>query len=818
MDINIEENFLNEVDAKEKADKTLRLIISEKLINIETIKSIIKHFQSLENQNNIEVFNKIEQTISISTNSIQRIKDCIQNLSEIEIISKRTEKEWENVTNDLNKYGYNLDRLMVCNRNISILKANLNIFFKNIMENQVESLNKLFENDSNILLLYKNVRYLNYLRTIFINKIKQIKNRTKSLEIAADYLMPVMRLKENFFDKFFNYFSDIISLAETRPSFLVKLLRIIEEDSLFLISIQKNFDSQSTFSKRLNEMISLDSKSDLNNIANEGQTSFDYDEQGVLNYLIIIDKLHYFLEEKVKADFDTSDIEKKTINYVLDITLQYTKNLVKIKKVVSPCFPEKYNLFNLYKDFYFKIIDMKVNPFLQDINNNTDVNKKNSANAILAVRWSDTFGTMLKEIDIDVVSLPIYSEIYRSNTTFCEYIDSLFDESTDRILTKTYMEKQSLLEMKKKPEDITSYYASDIFQTAYNILNSLSGDIKGLFMMHMNGLIIQKMTFLESKRREQIKDISSPSNILIACVYLLESDNCISEFPNFKEKIRELIIDEAQSDLRFKFDRLNKEFINSMKICSEKVIDLIYFDIELYQLSKMFTSQWSKALVINCFDVFKSYLNIFNKIFKNQTVLMFLIKNFIQSFLEYYFEEIIHSIRSIYKKEVTKKKNTYMYNYNLRYIKSFEEGKGGENNIYNKIDVKEGKYIFPIKTIEDSWKILNIKTVKENIKNDFNNFSDLMDSFKENSLSPFSKDFDLKLDFFVVGFVNKFSTIIKIIYADNIEILNQIIRVDFKDSFNPQNQLDNAILECILFLRQPKITEEEKKVCFNSFK
>jgi hypothetical protein len=93
-----------------------------------------------------------------------------------------------------------------------------------------------------------------------------------------------------------------------------------------------------------------------------------------------------------------------------------------------------------------------------------------------------------------------------------------------------------------------------------------------------------------------------------------------------------------------------------------------------------------------------------------------------------------------------------------------------------------------------------------------------MDSFKENSLSPFSKDFDLKLDFFVVGFVNKFSTIIKIIYADNIEILNQIIRVDFKDSFNPQNQLDNAILECILFLRQPKITEEEKKVCFNSFK
>lgn len=60
----------------------------------------------------------------------------------------------------------------------------------------------------------------------------------------------------------------------------------------------------------------------------------------------------------------------------------------------------------------------------------------------------------------------------------------------------------------------------------------------------------------------------------------------------------------------------------------------------------------------------------FVKIIKDQIPLVTIIKTFIEFFINYYLEEIIHSVRSINKKKITN--NMILGKYELKYLKALD--------------------------------------------------------------------------------------------------------------------------------------------------
>lgn len=233
--------FENETDSRKKAKETLTKIFENKMLNIDTIKSILTEFHKYENQNSIEVFNRIERNINESEVSTNKIGDVIKSMEEV--INRSTDfyKNWSKITAPLNYYGKDLENLMLSKKNVSIMRHNLNIYVK--IKDQIKELRDLINaNDSNVVVVYKQIRYLAYLRTALLDKInRSVVTRTDKLNNLADHLLCVKQFEEEFFGKFWKYFEQTINWAVEKPEFLVKLLRLIEEDSEYMRNIQNQF-------------------------------------------------------------------------------------------------------------------------------------------------------------------------------------------------------------------------------------------------------------------------------------------------------------------------------------------------------------------------------------------------------------------------------------------------------------------------------------------------------------------------------------------------------------------------------------------------
>jgi len=242
MDYNkIPTYFENETDSRRKAKETLTKIFENKLLNIDTIKSILTEFHKYENQNSIEVFNRIERNINESEISTNKISDVISNTEEVIDKSNEFLKNWNKITASLNFYGKDLENLMLSKKNVSIMRHNLNIYVK--IKDQIKELRDLINaNDSNVVVVYKQIRYLAYLRTALLDKIgRSNTSRTEKLEVLADHLLCVKQFEEEFFNKFWRYFEMTIQWGIERPEFLVKLLRLIEEDVEYMKNIHNQF-------------------------------------------------------------------------------------------------------------------------------------------------------------------------------------------------------------------------------------------------------------------------------------------------------------------------------------------------------------------------------------------------------------------------------------------------------------------------------------------------------------------------------------------------------------------------------------------------
>jgi hypothetical protein len=243
MDYNkIPPYFENENDSRKKAKITLTQIFENKMLNIDTIKTIISEFQKYENQNSIEVFNRIERNINESEVSTKKIGDVIKHTEELNSKYQEFFKNWEKITKPLNDYGDELENLMLSKKNVSMMRQNLNVYVK--IKEQIKELRDLINsNPSNVVVVYKQIRYLAYLRTALLEKINKTTgiSMTEKLCNLADHLLCVKQFEDEFFGIFWSYFDSILYFAEEKPEFLVKLLRLIEEDAEYMKNIQMQF-------------------------------------------------------------------------------------------------------------------------------------------------------------------------------------------------------------------------------------------------------------------------------------------------------------------------------------------------------------------------------------------------------------------------------------------------------------------------------------------------------------------------------------------------------------------------------------------------
>jgi hypothetical protein len=113
---------------------------------------------------------------------------------------------------------------------------------------------------------------------------------------------------------------------------------------------------------------------------------------------ILIFKIEEFIDQKFHLTFydknDLQDMLFETQNFVNDLQIVYNK--------VVPCFPPKYNIFNVYKDKYLKNIYDKLKPFVDE----TKL-EMTPGNLILIARWLDKFTEGLRKVGIDIKTTDI---------------------------------------------------------------------------------------------------------------------------------------------------------------------------------------------------------------------------------------------------------------------------------------------------------------------------------------------------------------------------------------------------------------------------
>jgi hypothetical protein len=241
--------FKDDADAKCKAKETLTRLFENKIINIDNIRKEIIDFQKYESQNSIEVFDVIGKNIEESTNSIEKIGQIIKNFEEAKNGMDIFLSNWKDVTEDINVYGENLENLMNSKRNVFLLRQNLGVYVK--IQEQVNSLRESIKaNDNNVVNVFKHIRYFFYLRTILLEKCKNYSSNDKYQNLE-NHLKCVVDFHEEFFKKFWGYFYHGTDYAVNKPEFLVKIIRLIEEDGDYVKNIKTMFQQYTAVNKKL---------------------------------------------------------------------------------------------------------------------------------------------------------------------------------------------------------------------------------------------------------------------------------------------------------------------------------------------------------------------------------------------------------------------------------------------------------------------------------------------------------------------------------------------------------------------------------------
>lgn len=260
------------------------------------------------------------------------------------------------------------------------------------------------------------------------------------------------------------------------------------------------------------------------------------------------------------------------------------------------------------------------------------------------------------------------------------------------------------------------------------------------------------------------------------------------------------------------------------------------------------SSEWNSDILLGIFQTFQNYFNKgFCKVIKNETILITIVRIFIDSFLNYYFDELIYTIRTIFKKEVV---SFTVYKYRFKYIKCFDheeelrkekekldKNKNKDKKLefdendatqvknlsanktdWNK-DKNEKKYKMVLKVLKDEdKKNFNPDLFKEKLFKDFKTFKEFFDCFTEDSKEPFTKAFPCILGSNFVGtYLSKFEAALEIINVSKTRLLD-FIKTTYKESFHGTE--GKNIMEILLLTRKDAkeyIDTNEKKLAIDIY-
>ena len=821
----------NEEDAHKKAKECLVKLFDDKMLTIDNIKTLINDFHKVANQSSIEVFNKIEHNINELDTSLKSIDQIISNMQETSIKQKKFFQSWKKITMPLNEYGEDLEKLMLAKKNVSLMFNNLEMYVK--VQDEIKELRRLMQEDkyANLTIVYKKIRYLEYIRIALIEKLKK-EARSEKLNNLADHLLCVQEFSNEFFEEFWRYFKDAHIICKTKPEFIVKCVRLIEEDKSYINSIKKIFKSYNSPDdkfKGINDSLMIERKSKMR------ETMMVEEEEENLPQTLL-DKLPFLIKE----DFNNRFAEKKEREQTLEETLNMVKELQTIYLKVVPCFPPHYDIFNVYKKAYLENIQAQLKPFL----NQEEL--ENSPGLLIPIaHWLSEFGEGLKKVGIDIYETELAADITYYMHFFYEHVNEVLESNLNTVLKKDAQDKNKLKNSKNIDlGNIQSYYATDVYNSLDNVIDSLSGDFKGQLLFQIINQIFAKLEQLIKATDENLK---KSENLIVACVYVNDANKCLEQFPKFKKKIKSLLPKDLYKHVKLSYINSTPGILSmynaNIRNGCQKIIELMIKEIESKTLNKMFTSEWNDDVLENIFGTFGEYFNKgFVKILKSQNNLLILVRSFIDSFVWYYVEEIIHSIRSLNRKILVNFKDSALVNYQFKYLtmnenelvykkkKKKDKEKEKENEI---IDIKKvgqenkakdddkniqefKKYIFPVKKFKDEDKTINSKEVIQRMVRDKEIFSDFLYGFSDETTSPFSPKFSETLGSnFIKNFETKFDVMINVTRCKNQnEIKEKIIQL--KEYYYGND--GKALSEALLYIREDaeNVTKLDMKSYFLS--
>ena len=818
----------NEEDAHKKAKECLVKLFDDKMLTIDNIKSLINDFHKVANQSSIEVFNKIEHNITELDSSLKSIDQIISNMQETSTKHKKFFSSWKKITMPLNEYGEDLEKLMLAKKNVSLMFNNLEMYVK--VQDEIKEMRRLMQEDkySNLTLVYKKIRYFEYIRIALIEKLKK-EARSEKLNNLAEHLLCVQQFSNEFFDEFWSYFKDAYIICQTRPEFIVKCVRLIEEDKNYLNSIKKVFkiyNSPEEKFRGINESLKTDKSKvrDTTMVAEEEEENLPQ---------TLLDKLPYLIKE----DFNNRFTAKNNREETLEETLKMVNELYIIYTKVVPCFPPHYDIFNVYKKAYLENIQLQLKSYL----NQEEL--ENSPGLLIPIaHWLSQFGEGLQKVGVDIFETELAGDITYYMHYFYEHINEVLNSNLNTVLKKDAQDKNKLKTAKNIDlGNIQSYYATDVYNAITNVIDLLSGDFKGQLLFQIINQIFAKLEQLIKASDENIK---KSENLIVACVYVNDANKCLEQFPKFKKKIKSLLPKDLYKHVKLSYINSNPGVLslynNNIRNGCQKIIELMIREVESKTLNKMFTSEWNDEVLEDIFGTFKEYFNKgFVKILKSQNNLLILVRSFIDSFVWYYVEEIMHSVRSLNRKILVNFKDSALVNYQFKYLtmnenelvykkkkkkeKEKEENEIVDLNQLSKIDnnneaqIQEfKKYSFPVKKFKDSDKTINSREVINRMLRDKEIFSDFLYGFSDETTTPFSNKFSETLGSnYIKNFENKFDIMINVTKCKNQNDIKEKI-IQLKEYYYGND--GKALSEALLYIREDweNVTKQDMKSYFLS--
>ena len=171
---------------------------------------------------------------------------------------------------------------------------------------------------------------------------------------------------------------------------------------------------------------------------------------------------------------------------------------------------------------------------------------------------------------------------------FYEHVNEVLDSNLNTVLKKDAQDKNKLKSAKNIDlGNIQSYYATDVYNAITNVIDLLCGDFKGQLLFQIINQIFAKLEQLIKASDENIK---KSENLIVACVYVNDTNKCLEQFPKFKKKIKSLLPKDLYKHVKLSYINSTPGVLSmynaNIRNGCQKIIEVMIKEIESKTLNK----------------------------------------------------------------------------------------------------------------------------------------------------------------------------------------------------------------------------------------